>query len=373
MQLDFSTFYLIAYILTVFYYFILGCILFAQRAAPNSTRIERENKLNMLHSVGGIMFFEAIDYVLYIPAIWGSGNDVDKFINVCFLVTMMIETPLLYIVMHAIVQKRVNTWRWTIFTASPFLALTLWYVLTPSQLTGRLPVFIASVFSVLYTLFLLFRYSKEYRHYIQCLKSEYSNISSREIIWSWSCFCGFAAQMIVFQIYAYNRTPQTELVYWALSLINAAYLCYCTCRQKTLDMEFSEDNNENKTAEAVPSPSEEYVEKSFFSIIEQKLQSVCKEKHLFLDPDLTREMLCRHLSISSTYLKQYFHSRNLTFYQYINTLRVEYAYKLMEENPSMPIHKVSELSGFRSQTTFRKMFQEVKGCLPSEIKNHTPK
>lgn len=42
--------------------------------------------------------------------------------------------------------------------------------------------------------------------------------------------------------------------------------------------------------------------------------------------------------------------------------------RLMLENPHLSLCKVAEQSGFRSQPTFLKAFQEVMDCLPSEVK-----
>ncbi|MBQ0019465.1 MAG: AraC family transcriptional regulator [Bacteroidales bacterium] len=358
---------LLLYIITIVYFVILGCVMLAQRGNPISMHGEQVAKQRMTRSVGIFMFVWAFDWLIYLTPCLLSPSTWCPEYDVCLLVTMMLMTPALFIVMHAIVQRQVNTLRWVCATAFPFLLLTLCYVMIPSSQYGRLPVHIASVLNVLFIIYLLIRHAKGYRLYVQRIKSEYSEISGKEIFWSWSCFAGFAIQIIVFLFYEYNWKPIAEIFYWALSIINAAYLCYCTCRQKPLDIDSVEEMTKEEDQQE-EMPKEKNEEKAFYAIIEQKLESLCEEKFLFLEPDLTRETLCRRLSISSTYLKMYFRSRDLSFYQYINTLRAEYAYRLMQDNPDMPIRDVCELSGFRSQTTFRKMFVEVFGCLPSEVK-----
>lgn len=235
----------------------------------------------------------------------------------------------------------------------------------PPNLSDRLPIYIATVLVVAYIAFLLIRYLREYRLYIQRLRSEYSETSGREITWAWSCFIGFAFQTLLFLIYQHHWSAPLEYFYMAFSIINATYLCYCTIRQKPLDTDVVEEVVETDAPKA-----EQREEKEFYAVIENKLEALCEKKQLFLEPDLTRETLCLRLAINRTYLAMYFRSRGLSFYQYINSLRVDYAVKLMQDNPDMPIREVSELSGFRSQTTFRKVFQEVMGCLPSEVKTH---
>lgn len=360
--------FIFIYVLTIIYFVVLGCIMLAQRGNPIYTHGEQSIKLRMTRSVGIFMFVWAFDYLIYLPDFLDNSDMIAKFDDVFFIITMIIETPALYMVMHAIVQKRVSIMKWTVATTLPFLLLMLWQLFIPLGVSDRLPYHLASVFNILFVIFLLLKYAKEYSVYVERIKSEYSEISGREIFWSWSCFVGFALQVILFLLYIYMYVPMSEYLYWLLSIINAAYLCYCTYKQRPLDIDVVEETIEVEEPHNI-TPEAKNEEKAFYGIIEQKLDSLCEDKLLFLEPDLTRETLCRRLSISSTYLKLYFHSRGLSFYQYINTLRVEYAYKLMQDNPDMSIREISEHSGFRSQTTFRKMFVEVMGCLPSEIKS----
>lgn len=363
----FNIFQLFLYIVTMLYFVILGCVMLAHRDNPISTRGELVAKRRMTRSVGVFMLIWALDYLIYLYPMLQSDDVNNVMYDIVFLITLMMVTPALYAVMHAITQKTVNTVRWICSLGMPFLALIVLYLLLPSDGCHNIIMTTAIVFNVLCIAFLVAVYASEYHDYVCRLRSEYSDTSGREIVWAWSCFAGFAAQALIFILYYVCWEPWLDFVYWALCIVNAAYLCFCVSKQKPLDFtivtEVEEDEAPTETASEKKSD-----DKVFYAIIEHKLEALCEEKMLFLEPDLTRETLCLRLSIGRTYLSMYLHSRGLTFYQYINTLRVEYAVKLMQENPGMSIREVSELSGFRSQTTFRKMFQEVMGCLPSEVK-----
>lgn len=119
---------------------------------------------------------------------------------------------------------------------------------------------------------------------------------------------------------------------------NATFLCYCTYKQKPLDTDVVKEEvadavttkiNTNKNVNEV------------FTIIEYKLQTLYEKKFLFLEPDLRRETLCLRLSINRIYLSNYFSSQGLSFYQYINNLRVDYAIKLMTDQPDLSIQEVN--------------------------------
>lgn len=357
---------LLLYIFTIIYYVVLGCYMLAQRGNTISTRGEMAVKQRMTRSVGIFMLIGATSWMIYLPTMLQSDDLWNASYNMCFIFSMMMVTPGLFVVMHAIVQKKVNTMRWVSVVGAPFLILLILHLFF--DVDGPYNPFnvLTIVIHLACVAFLLVRYASEYQVYVNRIRSEYSETTDREILWAWSCFSGFALQSVIFILYCIFWMPMLDIAYWAVSILNAAYLCYCTCRQKPLDNEIVEETMPDTPSSATEKEKSE--EKAFYAVIEQKLESLCEDKLLFLEPDLTRETLCLRLSIGRTYLSMYFRSRGLTFYQYINTLRVDYAVKLMQENPGISIREVSELSGFRSQTTFRKMFQEVMGCLPSEVR-----
>lgn len=103
-----------------------------------------------------------------------------------------------------------------------------------------------------------------------------------------------------------------------------------------------------------------------YAVIRHKLAIVCENENLFLDPDLTREMLCSAIKVNRTYLSEYLRSEGMTYYNYINGLRIHYAVQLLRSNPELPLLDVSYRSGYSNPATFRRAFREIMGCLPSE-------
>lgn len=234
-------------------------------------------------------------------------------------------------------------------------------------------LYISAALSLASNLFLLIKFASEYRLFLRRLRSEYSDTTSREITWSWISFSAFAVQGILFILYNLAWTPALEVTYQLFTIVNLGYLCFCISRQRAIDVvvidddESSETSNHRNVESSKNHENQLKEEKALYAVIEQKLRILCEDKLLFLTPDITLETLALRLGTNRTYMGMYFHERNLTFYQYINTLRIEYAYRLMQENPHLSLRKVAEQSGFRSQPTFRKAFQEVMGCLPSEV------
>lgn len=350
-------------IIVMLYLSILGCYMLMRRENTTCTDGEQESKLRMTRTIGIAMFGWAFEWFIYMPPILAGCSWDHPIYKVLFNVVLIISIPIIYNTMFAVVQRRVNMLKWTCVSGVPFFILAIWQMTDPQNYK---PVYTGAFLSVASILFLLIRFASEYRIYVNRIQSEYSEITGREILWSWICFSSFAIQGIFFVAYQLLWSPVLEVSYNAISLFNATFLCFCTCKQRTIDIEIVEGEEEEASG-ATPEHNKEK-ESAFYATIEEKLKMYCEDKRLYLEPDLTREALCRSLSISSTYLKMYFHSRGLTFYQYVNTLRAEYAYNLMQENPNMSIREISEHSGFRSQTTFRNVFHDIMGCLPSEAR-----
>lgn len=349
-------------VITMIYFVVLGCVMLTRRGDLLSTRGEQVAKLRMTRTVGATMLVLALEYFVSLPPFL-LGFPVDHpCYKVLFSINLLLFILMCYHVMFAVVQRRTYLLRWTCGLSLPFVLLATYQIIERESL---IPTYIGIALGLTAFVFLPILFAGEYRRYVRRLRSEYSDTTSRDILWSWIVFFSLSAQGVLYIVYVTLWwEPVWEFVYITISMLNAAALCYCTCRQRTLDQDVvPEDENENEN----PNADEE---KAFYADIEQKLHTLCEAKMLYLNPDITLETLSLRLAINRTYLSMYFRSRNMSYYQYINTLRAEYAFRLMQDNPHLSIREVSEQSGFRSQTTFRKVFQEVMGCLPSEMRNN---
>jgi AraC-like DNA-binding protein len=56
----------------------------------------------------------------------------------------------------------------------------------------------------------------------------------------------------------------------------------------------------------------------------------------------------------------------MSFSDYINGLRVDYASRLLEERPELSINDVMTKSGFTSSSAFYRNFKKFKGITPTE-------
>lgn len=368
MKIDTSTvFYLMAYISAIIYLVVLGCCILLHPDKAVVTHGMQKAKRRLTRTMGVSMFIIAFESFLYLPPMLMGYPGKHNIYKVLFLMVLMLGLPMVYNMMMAVVQRKANTLKWSLALGLPFLILTVWLIIALPNPQDNTLIYVASSIAAASLVFLLAKYAGEYRLYLHRLQSEYSETSGHQILWSWICFGGFALQGILFVAYQLVWSPLLDVLYLVVSIPNVTFLCFCICRQRTLDLDVVMEPEERASHDD-ETLSDNQKEAAFYSDIEERLKTLCEDKLLFLDPELTRETLCLRLALNHTYLNLYFRKQGISYYQYINTLRIEYANHLMQENPDMPVSEVCTRSGFRSQPTFRKAFQEVMGCLPSEIK-----
>lgn len=108
------------------------------------------------------------------------------------------------------------------------------------------------------------------------------------------------------------------------------------------------------------------------NIYYQKLESLCKEQHIYTDSTLNREKVAEKLGISPGYLSQIINSiTGDNFANYINNYRIE-AVKEMISNSEYENYNLLTIgleSGFTSKTTFYNSFKKITSQTPNEYKN----
>lgn len=129
-----------------------------------------------------------------------------------------------------------------------------------------------------------------------------------------------------------------------------------------LHLQFSIKNlvDEEKEYEIKPQPD---INQSKLS---ESIQRLIDEERLYLQPNLKTDDLAKRLFTNKNYIYQAINIHmGLSFTQYINQKRIEYAAQLIEENPKALLTDISSKSGFTSVSAFYRNFKAFKGCSPS--------
>ena len=94
--------------------------------------------------------------------------------------------------------------------------------------------------------------------------------------------------------------------------------------------------------------------------MEQLLKERCEATRLYLENDLTLQMLAQAMGTNRSYLSQYFSRQGVTYNTYINSLRINHfisrCRELSAAGQDIPIQQLALESGFGSYRTFSRAF-----------------
>ena len=97
-----------------------------------------------------------------------------------------------------------------------------------------------------------------------------------------------------------------------------------------------------------------------------------QQEKFYTEPELTLAALAEKLNIHPNYLSQVINEKEgKSFYDYINTLRVEEFIRLIliPENSKFTMLSLASDCVFNSKSSFNKNFKKVTGQSPSEYLN----
>ena len=97
--------------------------------------------------------------------------------------------------------------------------------------------------------------------------------------------------------------------------------------------------------------------------IYEKMVKLLRDDRLFLRKHLTRDEMAREVMTNRTYISRSLKGRGLTFPQFVNSFRAEYAISLMlaEENRDLSPADIAEMSGFSHVATMNRYIKKSAG------------
>lgn len=177
----------------------------------------------------------------------------------------------------------------------------------------------------------------------------------------WFFTIGLLCLTIVFLVrYQQQKNKQKQL---NIKLYDSIINKENTCEQlRNIEKEFCQ-------LKAIVNPSPvvnmEEEENQLFS----KIELLMEKQKLYLQSDLSQEQILNDLHISARALKCTLLAKTgLSFSEYILSLRLKYARKLLLESNQMSVEKIAYASGFNSRRTFYRVFQDNFGMSPLEYK-----
>ena len=171
--------------------------------------------------------------------------------------------------------------------------------------------------------------------------------------------------------------PDEYVFVWILSSIPFYIYIYCSYMNYLLFYEQVETileqtpDEEPADGDAGGCQAQPNGNPAYYAMIEKNL-AVWMAANGYTTSGLTIEDLATTLGTNRTYLSAYIkNTYRMSFREWIADNRIEYAKRMLADNPRMTVAEASEASGFISLSYFTKIFTKKEGLSPSKWrKNH---
>ena len=296
--------------------------------------------------------------------------------------------PLYYLYIEELTDYRPNRWRQALCLLPSLLggmAVGLLYILMDRQemtlfiehylygnefasLSGltfwqaMIHVAVRIVFALQVPLVLYFGF-RRITAYNAVVETNYSDIEGKRIVWVKTLLVIFAVTSLV--SFVFNLIGRQRFIDEAVPLAIPAVLfsmLLLLIGHVGLNQRFSVQDIEAEVfLESEPIP-----EDCAYSELLEKIRKLMSEEKLYLYPNLKVSDLARLLNSNRNYIYNAINvEMGISFSDYINSQRIDYASQLLEANPKLPINDVMFKSGFTSTSAFYRNFKKFKGITPT--------
>ena len=215
------------------------------------------------------------------------------------------------------------------------------------------------------TMFLVVVFSVRYRQYI---KLNYSYKENIDVAWVAVSSVAFFSSLFVYNLAFANTTWLSESLYNIFSMALWTFLFLFSRRHRVVRTLKPVENEDEQATEEIEEPkSDDYVV-SLNYILAVRLEQKMSQDKLYLNPKLTITDVATAIGTNKTYLSNYLNNTlNTSFFDYINTFRINEACRIIEMMPErgrISMSVVAQKSGFNSLSSFHRYFENLKGISP---------
>ena len=267
-------------------------------------------------------------------------------------------------------RLRTHICLWILFSILSGIVL----LLLPKGILQTTAMFALATWLVIYGLFLTRRLLKTYHKVIRIFNDTHADDIGAYIKWLsiftyWAVIFGVGCGLLTF-------LPDEYIYIWIMSSVPFyiyLFLCYLNYllfyEQVENAMEDGMTSEEENLCDTTNLKQEQKQETPFYHAeIEKKIKGWI-DTDGYIRPGLTIKELSDKLQTNRTYLSRYIKTKyEMSFRDWITGLRIEYAKRLLAQNPRLTVADISEKSGFLSPSHFIRMFKENAGCTPVKWK-----
>lgn len=243
----------------------------------------------------------------------------------------------------------------------PFVTLPLLFFVTEQQLWYIALVVWGAIYgtgTLVLTFFFISQYNRQ-------LKERFSYVENINLNWLRGILVSFWIILLIWTIASVYNSVLADDVYCIEALVLWMIVCYFGYKHESVIDELSNSEQTDLEQEDEENAKGYQLQPELGDMV----KALFEKEQLYLTPRLKLSDVARRVGSNRTYLSRLFNQSNgLTFYDYVNSMRVKHAAELLLST-SHSITMIAEESGFNSLSTFRRVFISYHKCTPVEYRN----
>lgn len=200
-----------------------------------------------------------------------------------------------------------------------------------------------------YTIRLIKQYIGQYNRYVEENLSEYEKYT---INWMPAYLFGLVAITLLFFIYLFFASYTTFICH---NLVSCVFLAWLTTKVIVYNSPYIAGNTNYAIPEQAKTTGEDFNSK--FEVYRQQIEKWLMNERPYLRADFNLKDVMTHTGLNRTYASKIFNDGfGKSFIFVVRELRIDYAKKIIENNPTISMAEVAALCGYSTVQAFHKAF-----------------
>lgn len=332
---------------------------------------------------GRLIFIYTLIYLTNIPMLLWLADDLQLLLMASVTLDMTIWCPM---VLHFLLELLQDRRRWDnrllLISVLAVMPLTGW--LLTGHAWWKWAVYGMYIAEVVFFIGWYIRAAIAYRRF---LADNYADLEHKEVTWSWIILSSIFFSFINYLLILFQSDMQIcvalSYIFHLADILFIGIIVWYIDHQQVLEPlaeESVEEVQKSQEAEAVETEAMETTNTHEVPALRKDiiiyktgelLRKHCEEAQLYLQRDLSLKTLAQACHTNRTYLGLYFASQGITYYIYINKLRIDhfqslYREAMKEKSTTFTLQQLSKDSGFLSYNTFSRAFVSCTGISVSK-------
>lgn len=292
------------------------------------------------------------DYVYLDTRMWRVMTSVDS-----------VAVPLYAFILMELCHPGMVTRRMIAAQMLPVVILPALYIATGSNIFYFLDTAYVAIYGVGYAVWTIFAI----RRYNLRLHQQFSYEENINLNWLRIILVFFFMILSLWILDCLHINADIESAYMLGSLVMWMFLAYFIYRHQNVIGELKISSSPALNEETAEEETERAPEEGE-SALARKIRELFEEEKIYLNPNLKLADIARMTGTNRTYVSRFFNEeRQTTFFDYVNTYRVEHAKRLLAETDEK-LDSVAEQSGFNSRQSLHRVFTRMAGESPERYR-----